>query len=47
MVEAQISEVDAISAPFSLAHQWIGKHYWVREKPVRFVSMIASQTIFS
>jgi hypothetical protein len=36
--------MDAISAPFSLAQQWvgIGKHCWVGQETMTLVSMVAS-----
>jgi hypothetical protein len=47
MADAQISEVDAVAAPFSPAqqHVTIGKRQWVRQEP--YVSTFISPTIFS
>jgi hypothetical protein len=40
IILVQISEVDALPAPFSIAHQWVGidKHCWV--------SIVMSHIIF-
>jgi hypothetical protein len=58
MVEVQITMVDAISAPVTLAQQWgkIGKHCWDRQECIevehywptmKLVSMVTSPTMLS